>query len=131
MARKLFISIGWVLAKKKEIRRAVPIIDMSEISANTEERKEYKYQEANAAPISPKRTKHRVSLTAFRDTVLRVLVSNTAKAKALESIVPIKAAMREITRKEPSQCGKTLKTPSTNRFAGSTLIPANLKWVIA
>jgi hypothetical protein len=46
-----------VLLNTKEIRRDVPMIDMREISANTEDRKENKYKEARVEPTIPKSIK--------------------------------------------------------------------------
>ena len=125
--RNALISVVSVLLNTKEIRRDVPIIDIREISANTEDKKEYKYKEARAEATIPKSIKYRVCLTVLIDMVLRARVSSAPKAKALESIVPRNAAIRDTTRNEPSQWGNEVKTPSMNRLDGSILIPANLK----
>ena len=125
--RRALISIVSVLLNTKEMRRDVPIIDIREISANTEDRKENRYKEARVEATRPKSIKQRVCVTVLIDIVLRARVSNAPKAKALESIVPKNAAIRDTTRNEPSQWGNEVKTPPMNRLDGSILIPTNLK----
>jgi hypothetical protein len=101
--RKELMSTESILRNTKDSKRAVPTMDISEISANTDARKENKYNEATAATTMLKSMKHRVCLTTLPDNLLRVGVSSTPKANALESIVPMNAAIRETTRSEPSQ----------------------------
>ena len=55
--RKVLSSVVSVLLNRREIRRAVPTMEMSEISANTEDKKENKYKEAKADAAIPKSIK--------------------------------------------------------------------------
>lgn len=75
----------------------------------------------------PASVKYRVCFTVELEGVLRLRVSKTPNANALESIVPMNAAIRDTTRNDPSRWGNAFNTPSMNKFVGSRVIPENLK----
>lgn len=55
--------------------------------------------------------------------------TKTPKAKALESIVPIKAAIRETVSNDDSQLGNDVNTFPINKFEGSVTTPESLKLI--
>ena len=126
--RKALISKVFGL-NRNEARSAAPITDISDMSANTEERKENKYKDAIAEIIIPSNVNSLVDLMTDSSAVFFILATRTPKAKALESIVPINAAIRETMRSDPSHPGKAPRTPSVNKLDGSAVIPANLKLI--
>ena len=111
-----------------DTRRAAPTTDMRDISANTEERNENRYNEPIAETTIPRSMYIRVELTDIIFIFLMRDIS-TPNAKALESIVPINAAIREMVRSEASQAGSTPSTPSVKRVDGSVKTPENLKLI--
>ena len=125
--RKILISAVFNF-KNIETNKAAPITDIIETRAKTDCKNEKRYSEAMAEKTIPMRVKYRVNLTVESWVILFFArATNIPKANALESIVPIKAAIRDTTRSEPSHWGKAPSTPSINKFDGSIIIPENLK----
>jgi len=124
--RKVLISKELSL-NINETTRAAPITDIRDISANTDERKENKYKEAMADRRIQRSMNILVNFTVNSDDLSFIRAANTPNAKALESIVPINAAISETRSNEPSHTGKAPRTPSVKRFDGSVTTPANLK----
>ncbi len=127
-AKKILSSVLFIL-KIKEINNAIPTIDINDIRAKTADKNENKYQEAKAATTILTTVNNLVCFTALVETIFRERENKTPKAKALESIAPIKAATREITRNDQNHWGRIPRTPSTNKFEGFIVTPANLKLI--
>ena len=112
-----------------ETRSAAPTTDIKDIRANTDDRKENKYNDAKAEMRIPSNMKSRVDWTMVVSLIFRILATSTPRAKALESIVPMKAAIRETVSNDPSHPGKIPNTPPVNKLDGSSTTPANLKFI--
>lgn len=124
--RKVFNS-NLVGLNQKEIKREAPTTESNDIKAKTDDKKENRYKDNRAEIIIPNKVKNLAFLTRRFPVLFLKPAINVPKAKALESIVPIKAAIKEIDKREANHVGKTLKTPLVNKLEGSETTPPNLK----
>lgn len=126
VTRKVFASIRFIFHIKEMSVRA-PMTETREMRANTADKNEKRYHEASDARMMLPTMRYRVCLIVEVENIPRVVVNNTPRAKALESMVPMNAAINETANNELSHEGSAESTSVTKRFDGSEITPENLK----
>lgn len=112
-----------------ERNKAAPIIDIRDIKAKTEDKKDTKKKEAKAENIIPNNMYTFIDDTLFLIDLCLKPETKEPKAKALESIVPIKAAIKEIDNREDNHFGILDSISLIKILEGSVINPENLKLI--
>lgn len=100
-----------------------PIIETSEIRAKTVARNDIKYTDASDETSMPTTMNILVALTIISPDNFLYPESSVPSAKAEESIVPMKAAIKDTVRRDLSHEGSDGSSPCVKSNDGSMVVP--------